>query len=113
MIIEKVKNLEEANKCDELLTKLIKSESAFNENIKSDFIVKDYFASVYNKSENVLYVAKEENKIIGYVFCKIISEDGGVEVNPEALVDGLYVEKEYRNKRNCYSIIEKCTRMVH
>lgn len=40
--IEKVDCIEDAKICDELLTNLIQSEREFNNNIKSDYVVKDF-----------------------------------------------------------------------
>lgn len=98
MKIEIVKSLEEAKKCDELLTKLVQSEKEYNNNINENYIVKNWFEKLYNEKNNVLYVAKVENKIVGYIYCKIDSIENGPTIKLEALIDGLYVDKNYRKQ---------------
>lgn len=98
MQIEKVKSLEDAKKCDELLTNLIHSEKEYNSNINESYIVKNWFEKVYNEKNNVIYVAKIENKIVGYIYCKIDSVENGPTLELEALIDGLYVDKNYRKQ---------------
>lgn len=106
MIIKKVDNTEEASICDNLLTKLINDEKKYNDNLKEDYIVKDYFKNIYHKENRVLLIAKEE-KIIGYTYVKIITDDNGPTLYREALIDGLYVEEEYRNKGIGTKLIEE------
>ncbi len=98
MNIEFVNNYEEAIKCNELLTKLIKSEKEFNENINENYKVSEWFENFYNNSMNVIIVAKDNEVIVGYLFCRITTVDNGPMIEHEALLDGLYVESEYRNK---------------
>lgn len=96
--IDFVKKIDEAKKCDELLTKLIQSEKRFNDNINKNYIVNNWFEKVYNEKNNIIFIAKDNNKIVGYIYCKIDSIEDGPTSNLEALIDGLYVEKEYRNQ---------------
>lgn len=109
MYIEVVKNIEDAIKCDELLTELIFSESKYDKNLKKNYIVKNYFENKYKNKDNVLYVAKnDENIIIGYAYCKIITENNGPTISHIALLDGLYVEHKYRNQGIATKLINKC-----
>ena len=52
---------------------------------------------MYKEKNNVIYVAKIENRIIGYIYCKIDSIENGPTINLEAIIDGLYVEETYRH----------------
>ena len=65
--IEKVNCTEDAKICDELLTNLIQSEREFNNNIKSDYVVKDFFEKIYNNDSNVIFCAKIDKEIVGYI----------------------------------------------
>lgn len=112
MIIEKVNNKEDAKKCDELLTKLIMSEREFDDNIRQDYIVKEYFENLYEKKNNILLIVKDDNKAIGYAYCKIIEVDDGPQIHDIALLDGIYVNEEYRNKKIATNLIEKCKEWV-
>lgn len=92
MQIEVVKDIKDAVKCDELLTKLICSESKFDKNLKNDYVVNGYFENKYREKNNVLFAAKNNKKeIIGYAYCKIITDDKGPTIFHIALLDGLYV----------------------
>ena len=46
--IEQINCNEDAKICDKLLNELIQSEHKFNNNIKKDYVVKDYFEKIYN-----------------------------------------------------------------
>lgn len=96
MLIKKVDTLEEAKYCNQLLTKLIHSEQGYNPNLNSEFIVDNWFESFYDQPSHGIFVAKENGRIVGYIYCKIISIPNGPTKNIEALIDGLYVEEEYR-----------------
>ncbi len=52
--------------------------------------MKNYFLKINIKNkDNVLYVAKnDENIIIGYAYCKIITENNGPTISHIALLDG-------------------------
>lgn len=103
MEIREVNTLEEARLCDTLLTKLISDEYQYNKLINPNFIVTNYFENIYMNDNNILLIAKEDN-ICGYIFVKEIdSEIDNIKV---MLIDGLYVETEYRNKGIASSLIE-------
>lgn len=107
MIIVKVDNLNDARKCNELLTLLIENEAKYNENINKNYIVNNWFENLYNIENNVLYVAKENEEIVGYIYCKINTRENGPTNNLEALIDGLYVLEEYRKKGIATALINK------
>ena len=79
MTIQKVNNIEDAIKCDNLLTKLIKSEANY-----------------------------DKNNGIGYAYCKIITDDNGPQISQVALLDGLYVNEEYRKHGIATSLVQEC-----
>lgn len=89
--IKQVTNIVDANRCDELLTKLIQDERQYNDTIDENYIVTNHFNKIVN-DENIIILAYYINKIIvGYILIRITD-------NNTCLLDGLYVEKEYRNK---------------
>ena len=106
MTIEFVKTCEDAKKCNQLLTKLIQSERRFNCNIKEEYKVEEWFENIVNDKSNIIIVAKEDDLIVGYLFCKIITVDDDPTLESEALIDGLYVEDEFRNKGIATKLIE-------
>ena len=104
MIIREIKDINEANKCDELLTLLIKDEGNYDDSIKNDFIVKEYFKNMILNKDNIL-IGAFDNDLIGYIFIKIII-DPSID-KKEALIDGLYVLDSFRNKGVASLLYEK------
>ena len=89
--IKQVTNVVDADRCDELLTKLIHDERQYNDTIDDNYIVTNHFNKMLD-DENIIILAYYINKIIvGYILIRRTS-------NNTCLLDGLYVEKEYRNK---------------
>ena len=89
--IKQVTNVVDADRCDELLTKLIQDERQYNDTIDENYIVTNHFSKMLN-DENIIILAYYINEIIvGYILIRRTS-------NNTCLLDGLYVEKEYRKK---------------
>ena len=97
-----------ANECDELLTKLIQDEKQYNAFINENFIVKDYFKNVVKDEQNILLGYKENKEIVGYIYFKFVKDEEAFGY----LIDGLYVEEEYRNKGIAKSLIEEGLRII-
>lgn len=89
--IKQVTNVVDADRCDELLTKLIHDERQYNDTIDDNYIVINHFNKMLD-DENIIILGYYINKIIvGYILIRRMA-------NNTCLLDGLYVEKEYRNK---------------
>ena len=89
--IKQVTNVVDADRCDELLTKLIHDERQYNDTIDDNYIVMNHFNKMLD-DENIIILAYYINKtIVGYILIRKMA-------NNTCLLDGLYVEKEYRNK---------------
>ena len=89
--IKQVTNVVDADRCDELLTKWIQDERQYNDTIDEDYIVTNHFNKMLD-DENIIILAYYIDEIIvGYILIRRTS-------NNTCLLDGLYVEKEYRNK---------------
>ncbi|MDY3800610.1 MAG: GNAT family N-acetyltransferase [Bacilli bacterium] len=89
--IKQVTNVVDADRCDELLTKLIQDERQYNDTIDENYIVTNHFNKMLD-DENIIILAYYINEIIvGYILIRRMA-------NNTCLLDGLYVEKEYRNK---------------
>ena len=101
-MIKQVLNEEEANYCDKLLTKLIREESLYDNVIFIDFIVNDYFKNEIKNKNNILLVYEENGIIEGYIYLKAIKDEEQIGY----LIDGLYVEEEYRNQKIATKLLE-------
>lgn len=70
-MIVQVKDDNLAEKCDELLTKLIEDERKYDNKINEFFIVVDYFKNVINDDNNILLCYKIDENVVGYIFLNI------------------------------------------
>lgn len=104
MEIKKVDTIEEANICDKLLTCLIQDEKKYDDNI-SDIIVLDWYNKLYNNPDKVIFIAKENDEIIGYIYVKVAFDESMI--YKVSLIDALYVKEEYRFKGIATKLIEE------
>ncbi len=93
-MIAKIKTKELADKCDELLTKLIQDERQYDDSIDPDFKVINYFNNYVNDEDKVLLGYLVDNTLVGYIYAyETVSN------NIKGLfIDGLYVETDFRNR---------------
>ncbi len=104
-MIIRVLDEKRANFCDILLTKLIQDEKKYDDYCES-IIVKDYFKNVIKNKDNILMVYEEDDIIKGYIYLKPCSDNKGY------LIDGLYVEEEYRNNNIAKQLINEAVNTV-
>ena len=107
-MIVRVLDVERANICDDLLTKLIQDERKYNNSIDKDFVVKNYFQNVIKNENNILLCYEEDVMIKGYIFLKSIEDNN----RKGYLIDGLYVNERDRNKGIATKLIESALNMI-
>lgn len=90
-MINEVKSIEDANICDELLTKLIQDERQYNDTIDENYVVKNHFNKMLDNDNIKILAYYLDNKIVGYILIRKIDD-------VTCLLDGLFVLDEYRNK---------------
>ena len=98
MIIKKVSSIEEAKECDKLLTLLIQDEKKYNENTKDDYIVDNWYSSFIDKDDSQLFIAANDNEIVGYIYVKIITTSDSSDISTEASISGIYVKENFRKQ---------------
>lgn len=103
MIIQIIDELD-CNQCDILLTKLIQDEKQYDDTISDNFVVKNYFKNIIKLKDSILLGYKKDNKIVGYLYLKPIEN--------HYLIDGLYVEKEYRNQSIATNLIKEAEKIL-
>ena len=106
-MIEKVITLDMAKECDILLTKLVQSERKYDKNIKESFVVTNNYVNLYNKDNNVLFVARENNLTVGFIYGYIKYKASDFVTKGVAQIDALYVLDNYRNKGIGKKLIDK------
>lgn len=94
IIIRKAK-IEEANIANSFLTKLIRDEKKYDDNINENIVINNYYENYIDKGNTCLLFALIDNKIVGYIY-GFIKNDGNTVINKVALLDALYVDIEYR-----------------
>ena len=98
MVIKKVSSIEEAKECDKLLILLIQDEKKYNENIKEDYKLDNWYPNLIGKGNNQLFIAVCNNEIVGYVYVKIITSSDSPEIYNEASISGIYVKESFRRQ---------------
>lgn len=94
---------ENASVCNDLLTKLINDEIKYDENLKNNIIINNYYNKLNEKS--VIYIAFINNKVVGYIY-GYVTEDILVK-EKTAKLDALYVIEEYRGNKIASKLIEE------
>lgn len=107
-MIKEVKNVEDANKCDELLTKLILDERKYNDLIDDNIVIKNHFSKMLDDEDVILLAYYLDKLIVGYILIRKVNEN-------LCLLDGLYVLEEYRNQKIASSLlneaIDRCKKL--
>lgn len=87
----------DANKLDNLLTKLIEDEKNYDENCES-VNVKDFYINYIDDPTKYFEVCEDNNEIVGYIYA-ILNND-------TAKIDALFIAEKYRNKGIATKLIE-------
>ena len=103
-MIIKVNSIDDCKICDNFLTLLIQDERKYDTTIDENFVVKDYFINMIN-NQNILLLYKSENKPIGYIFAKKIDD--------KYLIDGLYIDINFRNKGIATKLIKVIIKEIY
>ena len=69
-MIKEVKNVEDANKCDELLTKLILDERKYNDLIDDNIVIKNHFSKMLDDEDVILLAYYLDKLIVGYILIR-------------------------------------------
>ena len=103
-MIIKVNSIDDCKICDNFLTLLIQDERKYDNTIDEKFVVKDYFINMIN-NQNILLLYKNENKPIGYIFAK--------KIDNKYLIDGLYIDINFRNKGIATKLIKVIIKEIY
>lgn len=103
-MIIKVNSIDDCKICDNFLTLLIQDERKYDNTIDEKFVVKDYFINMIN-NQNILLLYKNESKPIGYIFAKKIDD--------KYLIDGLYIDINFRNKGIATKLIKVIIKEIY
>lgn len=99
-------NNDDCAKLDALLTKLIQYEAQYDNNLNPNYIVMDNYKEMLDLPEHKAFVAEEDGEIVGFVYGFILMIPDMC-LKPIAIVDAMYVEKAYRNRRIATNLLHK------
>lgn len=105
MQIKRVYGKKDADKCDELLMKLIAEETG-----EINTLLNRFYRYGLADGKNILLCYVDDNKIVGYIYAK---ETFAYEPQREYLIDALYIEPEYRNKGLGRELMSECMKILH
>ena len=104
MIIRKAK-MEDTKELNLMLTLLIRDEKKYDDSIDETFVVTNMYENYIEDSQKCILVAEEDNKVVGYLYGILKTEDE-VTKNKKAILDALYVDTEYRKSGIASSLIK-------
>ena len=96
MLYRKANN-DDADKLDNLLTKLITDEKNYDPKVEL-INVKDFYTNFIDDESKYFEVCEDNNEIVGYIYSKLEENN--------AKIDALFVEEAYRNKKIATTLIE-------
>ena len=94
---------ENANICNRFLTKLIEDERKYDENLKNNVVISNYYNELNDNS--IIYLAFVNNNPVGYIY-GYMTEDILIK-EKTAKLDALYVLEEYRGNKIASKLIEE------
>lgn len=98
MMNYRVATMEDAEKLDNLLSKLIEDEkNNYDDSIEST-MVNGFFKNIIIRDDTMIYLCEDYDSIVGYIYAFIDGSKGKI--------DALFVEKDYRNKKIASNLIE-------
>ena len=74
-MIKEVKTIADANRCDELLTKLILDERQYDDLIDENTVIKDHFNKMLNDENVVLLAYYYNDEIVGYILIHKLNDN--------------------------------------
>ena len=104
-MIKRVYSCKEADKCDELLTKLISDEVG-----GVCALVDKFYRWGLRDSDKILLCSIENNMIVGYVYAK--PQDSHF-TGKSYLIDALYVEQKFRGRGLGKELMQECIKEIH
>lgn len=103
-IIRKLE-IQEVEYANSFLTKLIKDEKKYDENINDKCVVKECYENMIDVDTNCILVAVCDSKIVGYLY-GFIMDTGDAYIFNTAKLEAMYVDGTYRLNNIGFSLIE-------
>lgn len=105
-------NYEDAKKANNLLTKLIKDEKKYDDNINEKCVVTSLYENFFSNDDVCLLVAKNGETILGYIY-GYIQNNGDAKIEKVSCLDALYVEEDVRKNKIGDKLIDEFKKWSH
>ncbi len=92
-------SINDAKRCDELLTQLIEDEYINYDDSLSPLVVDDFYKNILVRENTKIILCEEKGKIVGYIYAYLTEEK-------HILIDALFVLPEYRNRKIATKLID-------
>ena len=91
--------MSDCQRLDFLFSKLLNDDKTnYDSNIKDGLTMNGFFSKRINLEDTILFVARYNNEIIGYIYGYVRS-DNCIKIELESYVDSLFVEEKYRYQK--------------
>lgn len=91
--------ISDCKRLDFLFSKLLNDDKTnYDSNIKDGLTMNGFFSKRINLEDTILFVARYNNEIIGYIYGYVRS-DNCIKIELESYVDSLFVEEKYRYQK--------------
>ena len=98
--------LNEVSEINNMLTDLIQDERKnYDSNINEDYKVEEFYENLISDDNKIIFIAKEDNIILGYVY-GFIQNNGNLYNNKIAKLDAVFVKEQYRGNGIARSLIK-------
>ncbi|MBR2786823.1 MAG: GNAT family N-acetyltransferase [Clostridia bacterium] len=105
-IISKAR-LNEASEINDMLTELIHDErKKYNSNINEKYKVEEFYESLMDNDDKIIFVARDNDIVLGYVY-GFIQDNGNLYNNKVAKLDALFVKERYRGNGIARSLMKE------
>ena len=103
----KIRNagMKDAAELDAMLTKLIRYESRWDENLDTEYTVQDNYSHMIGHPDCRIWIAEIDGEIGGYL-CAILHRLPMYR-KPVVILDALYIEEPYRRKGYATALFQK------
>ena len=102
-----IARLNEASEINDMLTELIHDErKKYNSNINEKYKVEEFYESLMDNDDKIIFVARDNDIVLGYVY-GFIQDNGNLYNNKVAKLDALFVKERYRGNGIARSLMKE------